>query len=258
MIMNNMSLDTIITKLRLTFPKIFFVYTPANADVSIIRCYISHSMIKIPAAGFSESIIVGFIDIINNTLIRGIDGIMYTEIASVVHSEVQPDGSIKSDKIYAIETIGSNLEDVLDNPFIDKYRTQTDSIQDIYDMFGIEAARLKIINEIRKTMPDVLVEHCSVFASEMTTSGEVTGIQKTGLQARESNNVTLRLSFQSPIQVIEHAATNHITDHITGISGHLVAGATADFGTTYNGVCINEDFIMNYINNINKKIDDEL
>ena len=43
----------------------------------------------------------------------------------------------------------------------------------------------KIINEIRNAMSDVSKEHCSLYADEMTYSGKVTPIHKTGLQKRE-------------------------------------------------------------------------
>ena len=72
------------------------------------------------------------------------------------------------------------------------------------------------------------------------------------------NNVTLRLSFQSPIQVIENAATNGLIDKISGVSGPLIMGRSPNVGTTYNKMVINEEFVQNYNNNIDKTIDDEL
>ena len=39
---------------------------------------------------------------------------------------------------------------------------------------------------------------------EITYLGHVPSIHKTGLQKREMNNVTLRLSLQSHIQVVEN------------------------------------------------------
>lgn len=258
MVLNNMKLNIIITKLRLSYPKIFFVYTPENADKIIIRCYISHNMIKVPVSMMIEDYLINMIHNIEDTLIRGIENIRNTEIVNIVRSELQNDGSIKTIKTYGIGTIGSNLEEVLDNPYVDPYRTQTDSIHEIKNMFGIDAARNKIINEIRKTMPSIIIEHAAFFGDEQTYSGDVTGIQKTGLQAREMNNVTLRLSFQSPIQVIENAAINNLTDKLTGISSHLVVGSTPSIGTTWNDVCINESFIEEQMQNLSVNIDDEL
>ena len=92
----------------------------------------------------------------------------------------------------------------------------------------------------------------------MTYSGHVTSIHRTGLQKREMNNVTLRLSFQSPIQVIENAATDGLIDKISGISGPLILGTSPNIGTTYNKIILSENFINEYNSKLSKDIDDEL
>lgn len=260
LIINSMKLDTLITKLRIKYSDMFIIYSPENSDNIIIRCYISQSMIKIPASGFTESIIFDLVKKINNTIIRGVKDITYAKVVPVAKSEVKPDGSISNDQIWGISTIGSNLEDVLENPYVDKYRTQTDSIKEFEDMYGIEATREKITREIRKNMSsdDVIREHTGIFSSEICYAGVTSSIQRTGLQLRELNNVTLRLSFQSPIQVIENAAVNGLVDTINGVSAPLVLGTAPLIGTTYNNCSINEKFVENYFKNLSKNIDDEL
>jgi DNA-directed RNA polymerase II subunit RPB1 len=258
LIINTMSLDTLITKLRIKYPEMFIVFSPENSDNIIVRCYISQSMIKIPASGFTESIIFDLVKKINTTVIRGVKGITYTEVITVAKSEIVEDGSIMSTQVFGIKTNGSNLEDVLENPYVDRYRTQTDSIKEFEAMYGIEASREKITREIRKTMEseNVTREHTSIYSSEICSFGTSTSIQRTGLAVRELNNVSLRLSFQTPIQVIENAATNGLVDKINGISASLICGQTANVGTTYNNVCIDEDFVENYYKNLGSEIDD--
>lgn len=258
LIINSMKLDTLITKLRLKYPDMFIMYSPENSDNIIVRCYIATSMFKIPAAGFSESIVFDLVKKINATVIRGVKNITYAKVVPVAKSSINVDGSISNAQVFGISTNGSNLEEVLENPYIDKYRTQTDSIKEFEDMYGVEATREKIIREIRKTMnsADVVRAHTSVFADEMVYAGISTSIQKTGLQVREMSNVTLRLSFQSPIQVIENAAVNGLVDQISGTSGPLVMGQAPNIGTCYNNVSINESFVEKYFANLNADIDD--
>src|SRR6185436_5079841 len=112
-------------------------------------------------------------------------------------------------------------------------------------MYGIEATREKIIREIRKTMDsdDVTRKHTSVFADEMCYAGKQSSIQKTGLQIREMNNISLRVSFQSPIQVLEHAAANGLVESINSVSAPLINGQTPNIGTCYNNVSIDEQFV---------------
>ena len=258
MILNSMKLETVITELRNVFPAIFFVYTPENVDKIVIRCYIRNNITKHGIIGITETFIINLMGTIRETVIRGVSGIKSTDIVNVVKSNVNEDGSISTKVTYGIKTVGSNLEEILNNPYLDKYRSQTDSVLEIESIFGIEAARHKIINELRVEMSDISKEHCSVYADEMTYSGHVTSIHRTGLQKREMNNVTLRLSFQSPIQVIENAATDGLIDKIGGISGPLILGTAPNIGTTYNKIMLSENFINNYDKKLSEKVDDEL
>ena len=258
MILNSMKLETVITELRNVFPAIFFVYTPENVDKIVIRCYIRNNITKHGIIGITETFIINLMGIIRETVIRGVSGIKSTDIVNVVKSNVNEDGSISTKVTYGIKTVGSNLEEILNNPYLDKYRSQTDSVLEIESIFGIEAARHKIINELRVEMSDISKEHCSVYADEMTYSGHVTSIHRTGLQKREMNNVTLRLSFQSPIQVIENAATDGLIVKIGGISGPLILGTAPNIGTTYNKIMLSENFINNYDKKLSEKVDDEL
>jgi DNA-directed RNA polymerase II subunit RPB1 len=256
MILNSMKLETIINVLRNKFTNLFFVYAPENVDDIIIRIYIKTSISK-QGINITQDFVLGVMKDIKASVIRGVDGIKSTNIVNVVKSIVNPDGSISTKVSHGIQTAGSNLEEILNNPYLDKYRSQTDSVLDMCSIFGIEAARHKIINELRVEMSDISIEHCSVFADEMTYSGHVTSIHRTGLQKREMNNVTLRLSFQSPIQVIENAATDGLIDKIGGISGPLILGTAPNIGTTYNKIILNEKFIKSH-KDILKNIDEEL
>jgi DNA-directed RNA polymerase II subunit RPB1 len=258
MIMNSMKLETIICVLRNKYPGIFFVYTPENADDIIIRCYVKSSHAKTGSVGMNEAYIVDLMFNIKKSIIRGIRGIKSTDVKNIVKSFVNDDGSISTNVVYGITTIGSNMEDILNNTYVDKQRSQTDSIIEFESIFGIEAARQKIICELRNEMSDISIEHCTIYADEMTYSGHVTSIHRTGLQKREMSNVTLRLSFQSPIQVIENAASDGLVDKIGGISGPLILGTAPNIGTTYNKIIVAESFVDTFDKNMAKKIDDEL
>lgn len=255
LITNSMKLETIIIKLRILFPEIFFVYTPENYDEIIIRCYLQTNIIK---NFIVLNDVISISEKINNSVIRGTKDILSTEVIKLIKSYKDDDNSVKTKVVYAIKTSGSNLEEVLTNKYIDKYKTQTDSIKEFEEMYGIEATRNKIIIELRKAMEDVSNEHCSVYADEMTYSGNITSIQKTGLQKREMNNITLRLSFQSPIQVVENAAVDGLINNINGISGPLILGTSPNIGTTYNKVLINENFINGLTDIIEEFDDDDL
>ena len=57
-------------------------------------------------------------------------------------------------KIFKIIASGTNLEEMLCNPAIDPYLTNSNNIIDTYNIFGIEAARELLLRELflRKTL----------------------------------------------------------------------------------------------------------
>jgi DNA-directed RNA polymerase II subunit RPB1 len=258
MIINSMKLETIVGVLRHKHPDMFFVYTSENAPKIIIRCYLRQILIKPAGAGSRELFVLELTNRIKNMVIRGVKGIKSTNVISISKSKIQEDGSIVSHNIFGIDTIGSNLEAILENPYVDPYRTQCDSILEFETIYGIEAARNKVVHELRATMSTVSKVHTTIYADEMSFPGQITSIQRTGLQQREMSNVTLRLSFQSPIQVIENAATDGLVDKISGVAGPLIMGTVPKVGTLYNEVLVNENFLAEMSKRISTSIDDEL
>lgn len=263
MLLNGMKLNTIITKLRIQHnQKAHFIYTPENSDKIIIRCYLKTLILKntVIKKKSQRQMAIDFAWILMGSIIRGVKDIIYTEIVEVPRSNINPDGSISNIKIWAISTSGTNLEEILENPYVDKYNIHTDSIHEFQQIFGIEAARSKIITEIQTTMSsgDIAYEHASIISDEMCSSGIMTAIQKTGLKSREAGNVSLQISFQAPIQALESAATNGIVDLINGVSAPLIYGQVPQLGTTHNEIILNEAFIEKHLSNENTRLEEAL
>lgn len=258
LIINSMRVETIIRKMRSLFPDIYFVYTPENSKNIIIRCYLRTGAIKQSNSLTEEEVILDVMRTLKQSTIRGVEGVHSATVVKTVKSIVDEKGGISSKKIFMIDTLGTNLETVTRNKFIDPLRSQTDSILEFEQIFGIEATRNKIIYELRKAASAINQVHATIYADEMTYPGYVTSIQRTGMQKREMSNVTLRLSFQSPIQVIEHAASHGLVDKISGLSGRLTVGSTPEYGTLYNKVIVNEKFLVSNAKKNETEIDEEL
>jgi len=255
LILKSMKLETIILAIRKMHPEVYLIYSPENSDNVFIRCYLRNSKFK-QTNNYYEDNVYPLAETIKKVIVRGIDGIIGTSVMDVIRTVEQSDGKLERQKVYGISAIGTNMPEVLSNPYIDPYRTQSDSVEEIERIFGIAAARSKIINELSATMKNLNRFHCTIFADEMTYSGVVTSIQKTGLQKREMANITLRLSFQTPVQVIQEAAVNGLTDRIGGVSGPLVMGTNPNVGTTYNSLCVNEEFVKEQVSNLEDVLED--
>jgi DNA-directed RNA polymerase beta' subunit len=255
MIIKSAKLETIVMAIRRDHPELFVAHTAENSPKIIIRVYLRNSMFKQTANYLEDN--VKFTQMrLKNVIVRGVAGIIGTSVVQVLMNHITETGAMETKKVNAIYTDGTNLAAIIMNPHIDPYRTQSDSIEEVEKIFGITAARNKIIHEMVTAMNVLNRMHCNMFADEMCFGGNVSNIQKTGLQKREKSNVTLRLSFQTAIQVIQQAAIYGLVDHISGVSGPLVMGTNPNIGTTYNAILINQKFLNTVAASVNSITDD--
>jgi DNA-directed RNA polymerase II subunit RPB1 len=255
LILKNMKLETIILAIRKNHPELYVIYSPENAKDVFIRCYLRNDQFK-QSQNYYEDNVYPLMSIIKNVIIRGISGLISTSVMDVIKNIEQKNGSLERKKVFGVFAIGTNLSEVLSNKYIDKYATQSDSITEMEQCFGIVAARNKIINELTATLQTPSRVHTSIFADEQSYSGKITSIQKTGLAKREQANLTLRLSFQTPVQILQEAASNGMCDRISGVSGPLVLGTLPNVGTTYNSISVNEEFINANIKSLDDVLED--
>jgi len=252
MILKNMSVELIVQQLRDVFPSIYIVHSPENSRKIVLRIYLRNNMFK---GQITTQDVRSKIDPLLDTTIRGMNGISGARVVKMIRNKISDDGSIvRNDNVWGISTTGTNIKDILTNDFVDKYRVQSDAIQEMYAMFGIEAARQKIISEIRSIVDICNHRHYLVYADEMSYTGMVTSIESSGLKTRETENVLLRIGFSSPLGTMEEAATNAMEDEVTGITAPLLVGSIPRHGTLYNSFHINREFVQANV----KKPDDVL
>lgn len=251
MVLKSMKIKTIYLELSRRFPQCYIVYLnypqktkiKSSSDLGgaaplVMRVYIRNTMFK-RGSDINEATIHALARDIKSCIIRGTDGITSCAVKNIIHTSVDSEGALVASKMWVIETDGTNLSKVLENQYINGYECRTTSIDEVERMYGIEAARNKIIDELLTTENhEANYEWASIYADEMAYNGRVTSIQRSGLGVRESNNVLLRCSFASPVQVIQQAAINNQTDHIGGMSAPLCMGTVPNFGSTWNQICI--------------------
>jgi len=256
MVMKNMTLDTIVLKLIETYPLLYFVYSPENAERIIMRVYVRNDAIKKVKLHAIQTWIVNLASELRAVVVRGVPDIKYADVVKIPQTYVDDDGSIQTRQIWAIQTDGSNLLGMLAHPMIDPYTVQTDSVVEIAEVYGIEAARQKVLNEMKFLVPDTVYQHYSVYADEMSYTGHLTSIERTGLSKRERDNIMLRISNSAPIQVIQEAAQNAVYDSLDGVSAKLMVGSSPEVGSAYNKLVLNEEFIREHTQSLDSILDD--
>ncbi|MEM3736706.1 MAG: DNA-directed RNA polymerase subunit A' [Candidatus Bathyarchaeia archaeon] len=153
--------------------------------------------------------------------IKGVQGISRALIT-------QEDGE------WIIKTDGSNLTKVIRVEGVDPTRTNTNSIHEIAETLGIEAARNALIREIRSVLSeqglDVDIRHVMLVADMMTCLGEVMQIGRHGVSG-EKASVLARAAFEITVPTLISAAVRGLEDNLTGVTESVICGQMIPVGT---------------------------
>jgi DNA-directed RNA polymerase subunit A" len=140
----------------------------------------------------------------------------------------------KTGEEYVIYTEGSNLYRVLEVNGVDKTRTSTNAVQEIFEVLGVEAARNAIMDEAFRTLDEqglnVDIRHIMLVADLMTNDGDVKAIGRHGISGRKSS-VLARAAFEITAVHLLHAALTGEEDHLDGVAENIIVGQPVTLGT---------------------------
>lgn len=172
---------------------------------------------------------------IKKAQLKGVDGIKRALVTN-------------NNGIYTIVTEGSNMKDVLQIDGVDVDHVMTNSILEIAEVFGIEAARNSIIYEATSTLKDagldVDVRHIMLVADLMTNDGTVRAIGRNGVSGKKSS-VLARAAFEITAAHLLHAAMVGEVDKLEGVTENIIVGQPVTLGTGAIKLYYNPDKIKN-------------
>ena len=165
------------------------------------------------------------------TIYDSVKGVKIKGIDNIMRAIVRKDS--KTGK-WVIYTEGSNLKEVLKIAGVDQTRTMTNSIQEVADVLGIEAARNSVIREAHGTLEEqglsVDIRHIMLVADLMTNDGYVKAIGRHGISGRKSS-VLARAAFEITAAHLLHAAMIGEVDHLDGVAENIIVGQPVTLGT---------------------------
>ncbi len=160
-------------------------------------------------------------DTIKGTKIKGIDGITRAVLSKDING-------------WSIITEGSNLREVLKVRGVDVEHVMTNSILEVADVLGIEAARNALIREAEGTLGEaglnVDIRHIMLVADLMTNDGYVKAIGRHGISGKKSS-VLARAAFEITAAHLLHAAMVGEVDHLEGVTENIIVGQPVTLGT---------------------------
>lgn len=172
--------------------------------------------------------------LLQNVVLRGTKGINKVVLRKILDNMVEQNGVYKKQEIWVLDTIGTNLLDVLGLDFIDNKRTVSNDIVEIYRVLGIEAARQAIYNELVEVVEFdgtyINFHNYSVLVDRMTYTEKLISIFRHGIN-NDNIGPIAKASFEETPEMFLKAARHAELDTMRGISANVMCGQEGLFGT---------------------------
>jgi len=257
MLEKNITMDDVNFTLKNCYDdQVSCVYSDFNSDKLIFRIRMNEVLsgsgkgqkkTKVNPLDQSDQIYIlkNFQDqMLNNVVLRGTKGINKVILRKVVDNMVEHNGIYKKQDIWVLDTIGTNLLDVLGLDFIDNKRTLSNDIVEIYNVLGIEAARQAIYNELVEVVEFdgtyINYHNYSVLVDRMTATSKLISIFRHGIN-NDNIGPIAKASFEETPEMFLKAARHAELDTFRGVSANVMCGQEGFFGTSCFQVVLDVD-----------------
>ena len=178
--------------------------------------------------------------------LRGISNIEHVEVQDSNIIEYNLDGSLSNVKECILKTNGSNLLEVLGNDSVDASRTYTNDILEFHEIFGIEATRELLYQEIKKVFggDKVNPRHFQLLADIMCYRGVLMQIERHGLNRNPEIGPIAKASFEEVMNILTQAAVFGERENMKGVSSNILAGQFCKAGTNVFEILIDEEKML--------------
>jgi DNA-directed RNA polymerase II subunit RPB1 len=181
--------------------------------------------------------------LLQNVHLRGIPGIKKTLLKEGSTFSVDPStGGIKKESSWMVDTEGTALQRIFVGVvnhqgvnIVDFTKTSSNKIPEIVTVLGIEAARRKLLFELREAYLayglNINYRHYTILVDTMCQRGYLMAVSRTGINRSETSGPLMRCSFEETVKVLMTAAAFGEKDPVRGVSANLVLGNQARIGT---------------------------
>jgi DNA-directed RNA polymerase II subunit RPB1 len=183
-------------------------------------------------------------NLLNNIVLRGIQGIDKVNLLQIQNYMIYNEklGDFEKKEIYSLDTLGTNLIQVLALDYIDAERTYSNSIMETLDVLGIEAARKCLFNEMLEVLcfdgGYVNHHHISLLCDRMTSTQDMISIFRHGIN-NDNIGPIAKASFEETTEMFLKAARHGEMDEMRGVSANIMCGQHGFFGTAAFSVYLN-------------------
>ena len=173
--------------------------------------------------------------LLENVVLRGIKGISKVILRKIKDNVIETNGTYAKQDIWVLDTVGSNLLEVLGLDYVDDTKTFSNDIVEIYQVLGIEAARQTILNELMEVISFdgtyINYHNYSVLVDRMTYTSKMISIFRHGIN-NDNIGPIAKASFEETPEMFLKAARHADLDPMRGISANVMCGQEGFYGTS--------------------------
>jgi DNA-directed RNA polymerase beta' subunit len=262
MLDKNITMDDVNFTLNNTYKdEISCVYSDYNADKLVFRIRMNNVLknassrsqknIKLDPLDQSDQIYIlkNFQDtLLNNIVLRGVKNINKVILRKIKDNLVEKSGAYIKKDIWVLDTIGTNMLDVLGLDYIDPNRTYSNDIIEIFNVLGMEAARFAIYNELAEVLEFdgayVNAHHMALLCDRMTFTHKMVSIFRHGINNDDIGPIA-KASFEETPEMFLKAARHAELDTMRGISANVMCGQEGFYGTAAFQVVLDINEMIN-------------
>ena len=248
MLEKNITMDDVNFTLNNTYKEeITCVYSDYNSEKLVFRIRMKNILkntankgnkkVKLNPLDQSDQIYIlkNFQDqLLSGIVLRGVKNINKVILRKIKDNLIEKGGAFKKEDIWVLDTIGTNLLDVLGLDYIDPNRTISNDIIEIFNVLGMEAARQCIYNELAEVLEFdgayVNAHHMGLLCDRMAFSHKLISIFRHGINNDDIGPIA-KASFEETPEMFLKAARHAELDTLRGISANIMCGQEGLFGT---------------------------
>ncbi|HEA46561.1 MAG TPA: DNA-directed RNA polymerase subunit A' [Candidatus Pacearchaeota archaeon] len=165
---------------------------------------------------------------LKKTIISGIKGVKQILI-------------VKKERDYIVMTLGTSLKKILEMKEINPDKLASNDLHEVAGVFGIEAARQLIIEEIQQVLNNqglnIDKRHLKLVSDAMTNTGEVKGVTRIGIIAQKAS-ILARATFETPDKQFVNASIKGNKDNLSSVVENVILNQPVPVGTGLPGLLV--------------------
>ena len=222
---------------------IFCVYSDQNADKLVFRIRLNNIIDRKKKTHVLDQqdeiyLLKNFQEeLLHKIVLRGVKNVEKVNLRQLSQNVKFNDDTqnYTNKKINVLDSIGTNLMDILANKMIDNSRTYSNNIIEMKQVLGIEAARMCLFQEILDVMEfdDTYINHhhLGLLCDRMTCTNNLVAMNRHGINNDDIGPIA-KASFEETSEMFSKAAKHGELDELCGVSASVMCGQEGKFGTS--------------------------